>query len=427
MGQRNVRVVVGQGDPDRQGFLRTVLEDDGFDVVGEASAPSPLARLLTDERPDVVVLDDAIGVSAVELAAEIVPSAKIVVVWPAAVMPIAGAIRVEPSDVLQGLGATVAVAAGLGLGVERPEWIERVRKDPATLRELLAARGGVPTRPSVTELQRRGHRLHPSPGSPRRSARSQGKPADTPAEQERRAVVTPLPLAAATAASAAATPGPEGATWNRRLGTIALGGAAVAGALMIALAFSNRAPSITAAEPFIPPLVQPSASSPQPSTGGQQGGGNQQPNGGGGSDHNTGGGGNTGGTGGSTTTSTGSDVRGTLGGSRTPTGGGNGGTGGTGGGSGGGGGTTPEGNPGGPRANDHLPGTHGNGGGNGGSSSSQAPGKSGTHNPHGGPPGWNQRTDHAGHPSNAGGSSAHGNGHAYGRTKSHGNSHAHKQ
>jgi hypothetical protein len=431
MGQRNVRVVVGQGDPDRQGFLRTVLEDDGFDVVGEASAPSPLARLLTDERPDVVVLDDAIGVAAVELVAEIVPSAKIVVVWPAAVMPIAGAIRVEPSDVLQGLGATVAVAAGLGLGVERPEWIERVRKDPATLRELLAARGGVPTRPSVTELQRRGHRLHPSPGSPRRSARSKAKPADTPAEQERRAVVTPLPLAAATAA-AAATPGPEEAAWNRRLGIIALGGAAVAGALMIALAFSNRAPSITAAEPFIPPIVQPSASSPPPSTGGQQGGGNQQPNGGGGSAHHGSGNGNTGGTGGGTTTGTGSDVRGTLGGTGggTGTGPGGGGNGGTGG-SGGGGGTTPEGNPGGPRANDHLPGTHGNGGGNGGSnggsSSSQAPGNSGSHNPHGGPPAWGNSTNHAGHSSHGGASSVHGNGHAYGHSKSHGNSHAHKQ
>ncbi len=147
-----------------------MLEDDGFDVVGEAATTSPLARLLTDEHPDVVVLDDAIGVSAVQLAAEIVPSAKIVVVWPAAVVPIAGAIRVEPSEVLETLAGTVALAAGIGgLIAERPEWIEKVKKDPATLRELLAARGGVPTRPSVTELQRRGHRLHPAPGSPRRT------------------------------------------------------------------------------------------------------------------------------------------------------------------------------------------------------------------------------------------------------------------
>src|SRR4051812_50067813 len=80
-------------------------------------------------------------------------------------MPIAGAVRVEPSAVATTLGATVALAAGLrGLSaIDRPEWIERVKKDPATLREMLAARGALPTRPSVTELQRRGHPLHPGP------------------------------------------------------------------------------------------------------------------------------------------------------------------------------------------------------------------------------------------------------------------------
>ena len=252
MGQRNVRVVVGQGDPDRQGFLRTVLEDDGFDVVGEAATTSPLARLLTDEHPDVVVLDDAIGVSAVQLAAEIVPSAKIVVVWPAAVVPIAGAIRVEPSEVLETLAGTVALAAGIGGLAERPEWIEKVKKDPATLRELLAARGGVPTRPSVTELQRRGHRLHPAPGSPRRTARPKQTPASKPTDEERRGIVAPIPLVAPAAAAAASRQEEE--SWNRRLGMVALGGAAVAGALMIALAFSNRAPTHfrRAVQPFRP-------------------------------------------------------------------------------------------------------------------------------------------------------------------------------
>ncbi|HJX07012.1 MAG TPA: hypothetical protein VJ736_02985, partial [Actinomycetota bacterium] len=150
MGQRNVRVVVGQGDLEHAGSLRAVLERDDFDVVGDVSTASQLAPVLTDEQPDIVVLDDVIGVGAVELAARIVPDARLVVVWPAAVMPIAGAVRVDPTEVGATLGATVALVAGLsGLGSsDRPEWIERVKKDPATLREMLAAGGALPTRPS---------------------------------------------------------------------------------------------------------------------------------------------------------------------------------------------------------------------------------------------------------------------------------------
>src|SRR6476469_8135613 len=174
MGQRSVRVVVGQGDLDHERSLRAVLERDGVDVVGEASNASQLARVLTDEQPDIVVLDDVIGISAVELATQIVPDARLVVVWPAAVMPIAGAVRVEPAEVATTLAATVALAAGLRDlgGIDRPEWIDRVKKDPATLREMLAAGGSLPARPSVTELQRRGHRLHPSPAASTRAARS---------------------------------------------------------------------------------------------------------------------------------------------------------------------------------------------------------------------------------------------------------------
>jgi hypothetical protein len=421
MGQRNVRVVVGQGDPQRQGFLRTILEDDGYDVVGEAATTSQLARLLTDEHPDVVVLDDGIGVAAVQLAAEIAPSAKIIVVWPAAVVPIAGAIRVEPSEVL----ATLAGAVGLAVGIAGPAslgppaWVEKIRKDPATLREMLAAKGGVPTRPSVTELQRRGHRLHPSPGSPRRAART--KPVAEPLK-DRDAIVTPIPIAAAAAAAAAmsggaVTPTPAEESWNRRLGVLALGGAAVAGALMIALAFSNRAPSITSAEPlFIPPIIQPSDG---PTTGGGNGGPGSQPhdatNGpgaqgpggtanGGTANGATGGAGTTSGIGGGFDT----NVRGQLSGPTT---------------SGGGGGTTggSTGSPGGPRSNEHLPSSHassGNGGSSGGGTTTTAPGQSASHNPHGGPPGWEHRP--TSHPS-GGSANAHGGG------ADHANSHAHKQ
>ena len=135
--------------------------------------PRPSATwlgVLLDAQPDVIVLDDSIGVAAAQLAAELSPRAKLVVIWPAAVMPIAGAARVDPGEVGMALSATVGLVAGIsGLGsIERPEWIEKVRKDPAALRAKLASSGAAPVRPSVTELQRRGQRLHPSPGAGRR-------------------------------------------------------------------------------------------------------------------------------------------------------------------------------------------------------------------------------------------------------------------
>ena len=171
MDQHSVRVVVGQGDPGRRP-LRDVLTDDGFDVVGVAADTAALAALLRADQPDVVVLDDAIGVAAAQLVAELAPRSKLVVIWPAGVIPIGGAARVEPREVALALSATVGLVAGadlLGLGtIERPDWIDKVRKDPATLREKLAAGAATPARPSVTELQRRGQRLHPSTGTGRR-------------------------------------------------------------------------------------------------------------------------------------------------------------------------------------------------------------------------------------------------------------------
>jgi hypothetical protein len=262
MDQRSVRVVVGQGDRAR-GDLRDVLTDDGFLVVGEAATVSELARVLRDAQPDVIVLDDSIGVAAAQLATELSPRAKLVVIWPAAVMPIAGAARVDPGEVGMALSATVGLVAGLsGLGsIERPDWIDKVRKDPAALREKLAAGGAAPVRPSVTELQRRGQRLHPSPGAGRRRSRS-----------ARAAAVAAGTLSLAgtdTSGGEGGAPAAVGmlsatdALVSRRIGMIALGGAAVAGALMIALSFGpNRSPGVITAVRFIPPLGTPAVSLP---------------------------------------------------------------------------------------------------------------------------------------------------------------------
>ena len=273
MDQRSVRVVVGQGDRAR-GSLSDALTDDGFLVVGEAATIGDLARVLRDAEPDVIVLDDSIGVAAAQLATELTPQAKLVVIWPAAVMPIAGAARVDPSEVGMALSATVGLVAGIsGLGsIERPEWIEKVRKDPAALRAKLAASGAAPVRPSVTELQRRGQRLHPNPGASRRR---------TPRSARAAAAAGAVSLAStdATAGEGAAPAGPTAgetdALVSRRIGMIALGGAAVAGALMIALSFGpNRSPSVITAVRFIPPITTPTAgppttTDPTPDDGGQ--------------------------------------------------------------------------------------------------------------------------------------------------------------
>jgi hypothetical protein len=420
MGQRSVRVVVGQGDLDHAGSLRAVLERDDVDVVGEASNASQLARVLTDEQPDIVVLDDVIGISAVELATQIVPDARLIVVWPAAVMPIAGAVRVEPAEVGTTLAATVALAAGLrGLGgIDRPDWIDRVKKDPATLREMLAARGAAPARPSVTELQRRGHRLHPSPSASKRAARETDAAA---------AAVVPIGLAAsqreeapadAADAAAAATVAPAvlSSAWNRRLGIISLGGAAAAGALMIALALGPHGSSITSAEPF--PLSTGHGGGPAITLGGEA-----QPPGDGGPT-TTGGGGDTSVSGnGSNAPSAGpgstggASPQGSLGG----LGGGNG-DGSSGGTGGSGSGTGGAGSPAGPRSSSsHLPGAHGTGKPGAPGWQGSAPGGSGDHNPHGGPPGHDpghgQASSHGSGQSNgqgSGGGNDQGNGNAGG-------------
>jgi hypothetical protein len=303
--ETRIRVVVGEGDSPRRGLLRFVLEGDGYDVVAEASTPAQLARMVADHQPEVVVLDDGIGATAPQVVREISPRTKIVLVWPGAVVPIGGDARVEPSQVLRQLGPTVAkVTAGIaGLTtIERPEWIEKVRKDPATLRERLERSGGLPKRPSVTELQRRGQRLHPTPpeepapedqesgvapvvplGAAAAAAAVVGADEaaeatielpDTPEsgapvlhlppdQDDRGAAVVPI----AVAGTAAAVAGPDsGATeFNRRLGAIALGGAAVIGAVVFALALGGsrvptdiivaEGPRATATTP--PPIDEP--------------------------------------------------------------------------------------------------------------------------------------------------------------------------
>jgi len=240
------------------GFLRFVLESEGYEVVAQASSASELARVLAVHRPDVVVLDDGIGATAVQMTHDVSPNAKVILVWPGAVVPIGGYARVDPDDVLRSLGPTVARAVGT-MPVPRenvitPGWADRLKKDPAALREKLEEHDGPSTkRPSVRDLQRRGQHLHPVGDAEPAAAASLAGDIGAGRDEEL-APVLPLsalsmpPAAwASTLPESAFEPIPAGTAeppaaageWNRRLGTIALGGAVAASAVVIALALGG--------------------------------------------------------------------------------------------------------------------------------------------------------------------------------------------
>jgi hypothetical protein len=120
MGEERVRVMVGEGQMSRKGLLRFVLENEGFDVVAEATSTLELAQRLVIHRPDVVVLDDGIDASAVGMMREVLPAAKVVLVWPKDVTALGADARLEPSEVMTSLGSTVARVAGRGTVIAPP-------------------------------------------------------------------------------------------------------------------------------------------------------------------------------------------------------------------------------------------------------------------------------------------------------------------
>jgi hypothetical protein len=118
-GGRRPAVVVGEGDPTRRGLLRFVLEGEGIDVLGEATTTVELVHTLAVHRPDAVVLDDGIGTTAVVVTREMIPDAKVILVWPSDVIPIGGDARVDPGAVLRDLGPAVERALGIGAAEPR--------------------------------------------------------------------------------------------------------------------------------------------------------------------------------------------------------------------------------------------------------------------------------------------------------------------
>jgi hypothetical protein len=128
MREPRVRVLVGEGQPARRGLFRFVLENEGYEVVAEAASTMELAQQLAIHRPDVVVLDDGIDATAVGMMREVQPSAKLILVWPRGVAAVGADARLEPSEVVHALGATVArVTGGAGGVITMPPPGERPR------------------------------------------------------------------------------------------------------------------------------------------------------------------------------------------------------------------------------------------------------------------------------------------------------------
>jgi hypothetical protein len=248
-------------------------------------------------------MDDGIGATSVGMIHDLAPAAKVILVWPGAVMPIGGDARVEPSNVLRELGLAVegltgvvcatslAVAAGGALAGPR---------DAATLRDVLArgeaAQAHRPTEPepaSAAGAKTAGVAAAAAAVAAGAAIASAGADAAAVGGQAAsEGVASEGAAAAGTAGAAAAASAPAevdatATALNRRLGTIALSGAAAAGALVLTLALGgSRVPvasiSGAAAEPSSPGIGQPSVTPVEPGgegngegNGGWQGGGGQ--------------------------------------------------------------------------------------------------------------------------------------------------------
>src|SRR5919198_205925 len=107
---RTLQVVLGEAEPD-DGFLRFVLEGEGFDIVGMASTDDELERVLRGARPDVIVLDAGISATAALEAKEQANGAALVVIWPGDVVAAIADEHVEPHLVVDDLGPAVRSAS----------------------------------------------------------------------------------------------------------------------------------------------------------------------------------------------------------------------------------------------------------------------------------------------------------------------------
>ena len=164
-----IRVIVADGwesSAEPSGLLRAVLEREGVEIAGEVVTVSELIELAADEQPDAVVFATRAPQADLDRLRAVAPASKVVFVSPillAAEAEMAEAV-VERADVLASLGPVlvhlcmpgrVNARRAITESFDRPDWIDRVRKDPVTLREILSEAPAEmeADRPNVTSLQ----------------------------------------------------------------------------------------------------------------------------------------------------------------------------------------------------------------------------------------------------------------------------------
>ncbi len=182
MGRIRVIVAEGfEGSAEPSGLLRAVLEREGVEVAAEVVTMFDLVQLAADEQPDAVVFAADVPQHDLDRLREVTPGSKVVFVSPiltAAEAEMAEAV-VERADVLASLGPVLVHLCTPGRmnarraiteGFDRPDWIDRVRKDPVTLREILSETPGhaaeqTTDRPSISSLQDEVRAAEPPPPS----------------------------------------------------------------------------------------------------------------------------------------------------------------------------------------------------------------------------------------------------------------------
>ncbi len=253
MNGERIRAVIGEGQPARTGLLRFALENEGCDVVAEANSTMELAQMLVRHRPDLVVLDDGIDAGAIGMVREVLPSAKLILVWPRGVTAVGADARLEPSEVLGGLGLTLQrlLPTRPVITTERPRVpapdvivVPDVEEPPATAEPEVA--------PGVTE------RLVTAP--------------EAEADVPKPVVPEPVSLEAPRWVFVAENESERSSRAN--IWAAAIAAAAVILAVIAGIAFlgrtggtgASRTPSISATSPTAPPTTTPT-STPSPSPG----------------------------------------------------------------------------------------------------------------------------------------------------------------